>query len=84
MYATTGQVRSEMMRQIDAMRLLNCFALAVVENISISRAYRPPMSAPMLVPPIWSMGMWYSSKARRTPTWEIPRAPPPPRTTPIL
>ena len=40
------------------------------------------MIAPMLVPPTTSIGTPASSSARMTPRWAIPRAPPPPRTSP--
>lgn len=86
------------------MRPLKCFARPTLESKSPSRAYNPPTNAPILVPPIWSIGMPCSSRARSTPfsitgsvsqrmvakirvtlptKCDIPRAPPPPNTTPI-
>ena len=81
-----GYVTSDNIRQMFPIRALNCFALPELEIMSPSRAYRPPMKAPMLVPicrhehhmytllpndmpPTWSTGMPYSSRARRTPCW---------------
>ena len=43
----------------------------------------PPMSPPMLVPAIRSIGMRCSSNQRTTPTCARPRALPPPNATPI-
>src|SRR5581483_8711056 len=40
------------------------------------------MSAPTLVPAIYRIGIFSSSRTLRTPTWAIPRAKPPPRATP--
>src|ERR1700739_1257127 len=55
---------------------------------SISRAerplaYRPPTTAPMLVPAIASSGTWSSSSTLRTPMCAAPRAPPPESTKPM-
>ncbi len=57
-------------------------------NSSISaavmpEAYRPPTTAPMLVPAIASTGMRCSSSACSTPTCASPREPPPERTRPM-
>src|SRR6187549_4214847 len=46
-------------------------------------AYRPPTTAPMLVPPMASMGMRNLSSSFSTPTWAAPRAPPPDSTSPM-
>ena len=46
-------------------------------------AYRPPTTAPMLVPATASTGIRISSSARMTPTWAAPRAPPPLSTRPM-
>ena len=42
-------------------------------------AYWAAITAPMLVPPIWSIGMPASSSARSTPMWANPLAAPPPK-----
>ena len=44
---------------------------------------RPPTSAPMLLPPTRSISMPDSMRARSTPMWAKPRAPPPPSTSPV-
>src|SRR3569833_1701190 len=46
-------------------------------------AYRPPTTAPMLVPAIASIGMCSCSRTFSTPTCAAPRAPPPESTRPM-
>ena len=50
----------------------------------IPMAYRPPTTAPMLVPMIASIGIRKRSSSRSTPICAAPRAPPPPSTTPTF
>src|SRR5262249_35823817 len=45
-------------------------------------AYRPPTTAPMLVPAIASIGTCICSSTLSTPMWAVPRAPPPESTSP--
>ena len=56
---------------------------SVISSPSSPAAYRPPMTAPMLVPATASMGMRISSSAWITPTCAAPRAPPPLSTSPM-
>ena len=46
-------------------------------------AYRPPTTAPMLVPAMASTGTWFSSSTLSTPMCAAPRAPPPDSTRPM-
>src|SRR5579862_1371898 len=46
-------------------------------------AYRPPTTAPMLVPATASTGTRNCSRTFRTPMWAAPRAPPPESTRPM-
>lgn len=50
MYATMGYVTSDKIRQMLPILPLNCFVRPALERRSPSRAYRPPTSAPILVP----------------------------------
>ena len=61
---------------------------SVVTRVSISEmvmpeAYRPPISEPMLVPAMQSIGTPRRSSSLITETWAMPRAPPPPRARPM-
>jgi len=47
-------------------------------------AYRAAIRPPMLVPTTRSIGMPSSSSTRSSPMWASPRAPPPPRASPIV
>ena len=42
-----------------------------------------PVMAPALVPAIMSTTMPFCSRALSTPRWDMPRAAPPPRATPM-
>ncbi|MNC39350.1 hypothetical protein D3C75_880050 [compost metagenome] len=66
-----------------------CCQSRVVASFSSSstlypEAYRPPTTAPMLVPAMASMRTPCSSRALSTPMWARPRAAPPDSTRPTL
>ena len=59
-------------------------SIVSISSADMPVANEPPMSPPMLVPAMTSIGMWCSSSQRMTPTCAIPRALPPPRATPTF
>src|SRR5690606_26050695 len=62
-----------------SMLVISCSMRSTVRPL----AYRPPTTAPMLVPAMASTGTRSSSSTLSTPTCAAPRAPPPDRTSPM-
>ena len=77
-----GYVRSTRNRHFWIILLQKLLALTVSSAMSLSLLQIPPMKDPMLTPATVSMGMPASKIALIMPTWEQPRAPPPPSTSP--
>src|SRR6185436_143059 len=56
----------------------------LISSIDMPAANAPPTIEPAEVPAMQSMRMSFSTNARNTPTWAMPRAAPPDSASPIL